>query len=227
MDKITKTINGEMDQQDLIDHKVIEDELIEKLPHFESFFNRVGFKRIDGAIFGLLCFSKKPLTSEQIETKLGLSQSAVSQSLKTLAQYSMIESRDHRELKRLKLHYAKDDALKVVSSVIRKRELEYLREFEVMASEALKIVDDEPRKKRLSTILATSTFARTLCEVIVNVSDELKNPYPVIEKLPQFASFMQAGIPKVEVATEQIKNQIKNTFQNKLNGWLDASGEKR
>jgi len=38
---------------------------------------------------------------------------------------------------------------------------------------------------------------------------------------------MQAGIPKVEVATEQIKNQIKNTFQNKLNGWLDASGEKR
>jgi DNA-binding transcriptional regulator GbsR (MarR family) len=205
----------------------IEEELVQKLPHFESFFNRVGFKRIDGAIFGLLCFSKGPLTSDQIENKLGLSQSAVSQSLKTLAQYSMIESRDHKELKRLKLHYAKGDALKIVSSVIRKREIEYLKEFEVMTGEALNIVKDDERKQRLTTILATSTFARSLCEVIINVSEEFKNPYPIIEKLPQFASFVQTSIPKVEVATTQIKSQIKNTIQNKLNGWLDATGEQR
>lgn len=220
-----------MDMDQINDTEVnkieIEDVLLQKLPHFESFFNRVGFKRIDGAIFGLLCFSKGPLTSDQIESKLGLSQSAVSQSLKTLAQYSMIDSRDHKELKRLKLHYAKDDALKIVSSVIRKREIEYLKDFEIMTKEALEVVEDEERKNRLTTILATSTFARTLCEVIINVSEEFKNPYPIIERLPQFASFVQTSLPKVEVATTQIKSQIKNTIQNKLNGWLDATGEQR
>jgi len=217
-----------MDEKLLTDTEVnVESELIDKLPHFESFFNRVGFKRIDGAVFGLLCFSKGPLTSDQIESKLGLSQSAVSQSLKTLAQYSMIDSRDHKELKRLKLHYAKDDALKIVSSVIRKRELEYLRDFEKMTEDALDIVDDNERKRRLSTILATSSFARSLCEVIINVSEDFKNPYPVIEKLPHFTTFIQSNLPKMEVATEQIKNQIKSKIQTKLNGWLDATGEQR
>ncbi|OIQ15858.1 MAG: hypothetical protein BM556_16280 [Bacteriovorax sp. MedPE-SWde] len=205
----------------------IEDELKAHLPHFESFFNRVGFKRIDGAVFGLLCFSKGPLTSDQIEEDLGLSQSAVSLSLKTLAQYSMIESRDHKELKRLKLHYAKDDALKIVASVIRKREMEYLADFERMTASAMTIVEDDVRKQRLSTILSTVKFARSICDVIVNVSEEFKNPYPVIEKFPQFMGFVKTNIPNINEAKTQIKNQIKSKLKDKLNAWADASGEAR
>ena len=59
----------------------IEPEIQKELPHFEMFFNRIGFKRIDGSVFGLLVLSKKALTSEEIEEALGLSQSAVSLSL--------------------------------------------------------------------------------------------------------------------------------------------------
>ncbi|MBT7767441.1 MAG: hypothetical protein HN730_09805, partial [Bdellovibrionales bacterium] len=32
-------------------------ELMAEIRHFESFFNRLGFKRMDGAIYGLLVLS--------------------------------------------------------------------------------------------------------------------------------------------------------------------------
>lgn len=205
-------------------HDIVEEELKVLLPHYEDFFGRVGFKRIDGAIFGLLCFSKRALTSNEIEETLELSQSAVSQSLKTLAQYSMIGFKDHRELKRQKLHFAKDDALSIVASILRKRELEYLSDFESMSKKALDLVGGDHRSERLATILNTATFAKTLTELIINVNKEFDNPYIIIEKFPLFISFLKTNVPTITEA----KDQFKNSIRNKLNGWLsniDGPGE--
>ncbi len=194
----------------------IEDELFNLLPHFESFFSRVGFKRIDGAVFGLLTFSKDALSSDEIEKILNLSQSAVSQSLKTLALYSMIETYDHKEIKRLKLHSVKEDAIQIVSSVIRKRELGHLQEFEKMSMKALQIVEDDKRKSRLGSILITTQFAKTVSQFLVDLTDEIENPYPIIEKLPQVFNLLKTNMPHLGNAKDQIQSKI----MGKLGSWL-------
>jgi len=63
------------------------DDLLTEISCFESFLNNIGFKRIDGAIYGLLVLSETPLTSDEIEKTLSLSQSAISLSLKTLTHF--------------------------------------------------------------------------------------------------------------------------------------------
>ena len=105
----------------------IETDLIQEIVHFEDFFSRMGFKRIDGSIFGLLVLANRPLTSEEIEETLQLSQSAVSLSLKTLGQIGAIESRDSKSESKAKHHFAKEDSLAIVASVFRKREEEYAK----------------------------------------------------------------------------------------------------
>jgi DNA-binding transcriptional regulator GbsR (MarR family) len=204
---------------------MIEKELLAFLPEFENFFNRVGFKRIDGAVFGLLSFAKDPLTSEQIEKVLGLSQSAVSNSLKTLHEYSMIISADCRETKRLKLHSAKEDGLAIVASVLRKREMHVLQEFEKMTQKASQIVDDEKRKARIETMTLTARFAKSLSQVIIKISDEFENPYPVMARIPQTIDFLKKSVPTIGNA----KDQLTSTIKNKLGNWLatvDTQGEK-
>src|SRR5687768_210706 len=88
---------------------------------FEEFLKVIGFKRSDGAIFGLLALSDVPLTSEEIGNALGLSQGAVSQGLKNLTHWGAIESRYSSE-KRKQLHSGVVDSLSIVSTVFRKRE---------------------------------------------------------------------------------------------------------
>lgn len=196
----------------------VESELLELLPHYESFFNRVGFKRIDGAVFGLLCFTKKALSSDEIETTLSLSQSAVSQSLKTLTQYSMIDCRDHKEIKRQKVHFAKEDALSIVSSILRKRELEYLNEFEKMSNQAIRVIGKnnthDIRLKRMMSIKSTAVFAKSLCDIIINVNTEFENPYPIMERFPLFVSFVKKNV--------EVKDQVANSIKNKLTGFMST-----
>ena len=62
----------------MTDFEFIESDFLEEIRHFENFLSRVGFKRIDGAVYGLLVLAKRPLSSEEIEKALDLSQSAVS-----------------------------------------------------------------------------------------------------------------------------------------------------
>lgn len=203
---------------------VIESELLEMVNHFGIFFARVGFKRIDGAIFGLLTFSKRPLRSEEIESLLGLSQSAVSQSLKTLTIYSMIETVDDKEQKRLKLHYIKEDAMAIVSSVIRKRELEYLREFEKMNLRSLDYIKedkDDKRKNRINSILMTTRFAKTLAEFIAELTDKYENPYSVLEKIPTVFQMLKGNVDLIG----QTKDKIQNQIIGKLGSFLTNSGQ--
>ncbi len=193
---------------------IIEAELLEYLPHYEAFFSKVGFKRIEGAVFGLLVYSPRPLASDEIETILGLSQPAVSSALKTLATYKMIISTDHPSVKRMKIHEANDDAINIVSNIVKKRELEIIEEFENITNDSLKHINDDKRKKRITNILTTTRFARSLSEFIISISKELDNPYMAIEKFPMVTKLLKNSLTDISHIKSGLKSGLKNSFLN-------------
>ncbi len=203
----------------------IDQGLIDKIPHFETFFARVGFKRTDGAVFGLLTFSTDSLRSEEIQSILGLSQPAVSNALKTLTQYSMIETRDHPENKRIKVHSPKENAISIVAGILRKREMEYLLDFEKVTTDALaeaQKLKDTNVINRLQTIVSTTKFAKSLTDFIVKVDEEFDNPYPVIDRIPGTLKFLKENYNQIQ----NKKNNITGIVGKKLNELLDTM-EKR
>lgn len=156
---------------------IVEADLLKELPHFEMFFNRIGFKRIDGSVFGLLVLAKKPLTSEEIEEALNLSQSAVSLSLKTLAHFGAIETRDARDREatdsKAKVHTAKEDSLQIVASVFRKREEEYIQDFKNMAQRVLDRSQgdqNQARRKRMQSIISTCEIAESVMNFVITIA---------------------------------------------------------
>ncbi|MFG1486896.1 GbsR/MarR family transcriptional regulator [Halobacteriovorax sp. RZ-2] len=197
-----------------MDIEIVEKRLLEYLPHYEAFFSKVGFKRIEGAVFGVLVYSSRPLASDEIEKILGLSQPAVSSALKTLATYKMVISHDHPEIKRMKIHEANDDAINIVSNIVKKRELEIIEEFENITAESLKLVHDEKRKKRLTNILTTTRFARSLSEFIISISKELDNPYMAIEKFPMVTKVLKNSLTDINQIKSGITSGLKNSFLN-------------
>ncbi|EPZ50725.1 hypothetical protein M902_3159 [Bacteriovorax sp. BAL6_X] len=197
-----------------IDRNIIEEGLLEYLPHYEAFFSKVGFKRIEGAIFGVLVYSPRPLASDEIEKILGLSQPAVSSALKTLSTYKMVLTTDHPDIKRMKIHEANDDAINIVSNIVKKRELEIIEEFENITAESLKLVHDEKRKKRLVNILTTTRFAKSLSEFIISISKELDNPYIAIEKFPMVTKVLKNSFTDINQIKAGITSGLKNSFLN-------------
>ena len=145
--------------------------LLSELPIFENFLSRIGFKRIDGSVFGLLVLSETPLSQEEIGSILEISQSAVSQSLKTLDLYGAIESTEQRGT-RLKTHTAKDDALEIVASVFRKRELEYILDLKKMAKrlQAEKITPDSARYRRLGSIVIACEIGESMIQFLMHIA---------------------------------------------------------
>lgn len=166
-------------------------ELKKEIAHYENFFSRMGFKSIDGAVFGLLSFSEEPLSSDEIEKELSLSQAAVSLSLKSLTQMGAIETLTLRDLiehdkdsfdqgenkfegsdLRRKFHRAKVDSLNIVASVFRKREEEYIRELKKMA---IRVLHHENQSasivaKRMQSIISTSDLALKVLHYIFELS---------------------------------------------------------
>lgn len=166
---------------------IIDPELLGEVVVFENFLHRIGFKRIDGAIFGLLVLASRPLTSEEIENVLGLSQSAVSLSLKNLIHFGAVETRDSRS-SRAKLHRPRENALAIVASVFRKREQEAIHEFKEMAGRCLKKVSPSgPRARRLQSILATCELAEAVMSFVFTLAkmDRLEHIRPVIGQVPR------------------------------------------
>jgi DNA-binding transcriptional regulator GbsR (MarR family) len=188
----------------------IEPDILKELPQFEVFFSRMGFKRIDGSVYGLLVLAERPLTSEEIEETLGLSQSAVSLSLKTLAQYGAIITRDSRETK-AKLHTAKEDSLSIVASVFRKREEEYISDLKKMAKrvkEKSQSDNHSKRKLRMQSIISTCEIAESVMSFVISITE---NPHceEVIKKLPRTLDILsQTTIPLVDL-THRLKNNLK------------------
>lgn len=193
-----------------------------ELAHFQSFFSRMGFKRIDGAVYGLLVLSETPLRSDEIEHKLNLSQSAVSISLKNLSSIGAIESTIDPKEKRVKLHSAKEDALSVVASVFRKREQEYIYEFKAMAKrlkDNSELQDQKTVAKRLDSIIQTCETAEAVMNFVIKITrDKLPGEsLALAKKIPEALRFIELGTdPAKKITTHMTKS-----LATKLMGGLD------
>jgi DNA-binding transcriptional regulator GbsR (MarR family) len=195
--------------------------LLKEIPHFESFLNNIGFKRIDGAIYGLLVLSEDPLTSEEIENHLSLSQSAISLSLKTLAHFGAVSTTYNRE-RRANTHSAKPDSLEIVSTVFKKREQEKIQEFRQMAHRALKktnsssIEGDKSRVHlRLESIISTCEIAESVINFIMALSN-LNMPHKVhmvTKRLPKVLDLLTNSVEPVESITQTIKSFLPSSFK--------------
>lgn len=209
---------------------IVEADILKELPHFENFFNRIGFKRIDGSVFGLLVLSHKPLTSEEIEEALKLSQSAVSLSLKTLAHFGAIETRDLRENSKAKVHTAKEDSLNIVASVFRKREEEYIVDFKHMAQRVLdKSTGEEnlARKKRMQSIISTCEIAESVMNFVItiaqNKSRETNEHYAaqyeaIVRRLPRALDMIATTAMPLADMTINLKESLTERFKNNFKG---------
>lgn len=206
----------------------IPDDFLRDLPVFETFLNRVGFKRIDGAIYGLLVLSDRPLNSEEIEKYLGLSQSAVSTSLKNLAHYGAVDFREDRENKRVKLHFAKDDSLSIVATIFRKREQQYVEEFKLMTRKLLRKCEEmdgdreSSRTKRLRSIIQTCEMAESVMKFVIGLT-RMEKPaqlHAVISKFPKSLDLLIKSAAPMGLVGEETKNY----FTEKLKEGLTKLG---
>jgi DNA-binding transcriptional regulator GbsR (MarR family) len=211
---------------------LIEPEILAELPHFEMFFSRIGFKRIDGSVFGLLVLAQKPLTSEEIEEALKLSQSAVSLSLKTLTHFGAIDTRDLRENSKAKVHCAREDSLNIVASVFRKREEEYIVDFKRMAQRVLDKSDsaeNTARKKRMQSIISTCEIAESVMNFVITVaqnkSRESHENYAaqydaIIKRLPKALDLIASSAGPLADMTISLKENLTGRFKNNFKGLL-------
>ncbi len=208
----------------------IEKELIDEIVHFEDFFSRMGFKRIDGSVFGLLTLSNRPLTSEEIEQTLKLSQSAVSLSLKSLLQIGAIESRDQRDAKndsKAKVHFAKEDSLSIVASVFRKREEEYVAEFKKMAQRVLTHSEGEQnstRKKRMVSIIHTCEMAEAIMQFVITIAKEKGAEHfdqhyeAVVKRLPKTLELLAMSAGPISEITHSLKDNLTSKLKSNFKG---------
>ncbi len=212
--------------------QIIEQALLDELPAFENFLNRIGFKRIEGSVYGLLVLSPNPLTSVEIENTLQLSQPAVSNALKVLTHYGAVISRDTKREgldRRIKVHSVKEDSLSIVASVFRKREQETIQDFKQMAIRLEKISRDlssenDPRNKRLKSIVSTCEIAESVISFVVELTkSKLPEEYPqVIKQLPRTLQLLTSGV----VPMANLTDQVKKSLTSKLKGGLERlSGE--
>jgi DNA-binding transcriptional regulator GbsR (MarR family) len=210
----------------------VEPELLEELPAFENFLNSIGFKRVEGSVYGLLVLSPISLTSVEIEKTLSLSQPAVSNALKVLTHYGAVISREIKKEnidRRVKVHTVKEDSLSIVSSVFRKREQEIISEFKLVAKRIERISNEsssqnEVRKKRLDSIISTCEIAESVMKFVVELTQsKLPIDYPqIIKQLPKTFEILTSGVGPIT----NITDQVKKGFTSKLMGGLEKlSGE--
>ncbi len=203
----------------------ISKEFLQELPVFETFLNRIGFKRIDGAIWGLLVLCERPLSSEEIEQYLGLSQSAVSISLKSLTHYGAVDFREDRDNKRVKLHFAKDDSLSIVATVFRRREQQHVEEFRIMTRRLLKksqeqdSSDNSARIKRLRSIIQTCDVAESVMKFVITLTQsEYTTGYQaVLSKLPRTLDVLVKSAGPIGQITEETKSYFSGKLKEGLN----------
>ncbi|MBC7712705.1 MAG: ArsR family transcriptional regulator [Rhizobacter sp.] len=210
---------------------IVEPEILKELSSFEIFFGRMGFKRIDGSVFGLLILAKKPLTSEEIEQTLNLSQSAVSLSLKTLTHFGAVETtgdRDNRDTK-ARLHSAKEDSLSIVASVFRKREEEVVADFKRMAIRVLEKSESAEhlgRKKRMQSILTTCEIAESVMNFVITMAhSKSRSDYDaqyeaMVKRLPKALDLLATTAGPLADFTMNIKDNLTEKFKSNFKGIL-------
>lgn len=175
-----------------------------ELGAFEDFLKTIGFKRSDGTIYGLLVLSPVGLSSEEIGKQLGLSQGAVSQGLKKLTHWGAVESRYTPE-RRVQLHTATVDSLKIVATVFQKREqgaIDAFRRANAAARDRFLAEGADPesdRLLRLESNVTTCEFAQVVMEFVVGLSrlGVMQAHYArVVRSLPRALGLLMKG-PKL------------------------------
>jgi DNA-binding transcriptional regulator GbsR (MarR family) len=208
-----------------MNREFIEPELLNEIPAFEEFLKRMGLKRIEGAVYGLLTLSSRPLSSEEIEQTLNLSQSAVSMALKTLTYYGAVETMRERE-KKGQVHQAKEDSISIVATVFKKREQEAIEEFKNMAQRSQNLIKnkDDQRYRRLSSIVTTCEMAEVVMNFVIkvaskNITDQHRD---IVAKLPKmldailFSEKLEAGGQMaLDITTQLASKFLKDRFKLK------------
>ncbi len=193
-------------------------ELLEEIPAFEDFLYDIGFKRNEGAIFGLLVLSEGAMSSEEIESTLQLSQSAVSQGLKKLSLYGAIETRESRSSetsKRIKLHQAKEDSLSIVATLFRKREQETIEKFKKMAQrvEVKKSGEvDSVVLTRMKSIVSTCELAESVIHFVMGVASQADNPL-YAELTGQLPKLLERNLKRLNEFTTENKDNLQKISQ--------------
>ncbi|MCB0420285.1 MAG: hypothetical protein KDD61_04780, partial [Bdellovibrionales bacterium] len=142
----------------------LQPEIQQSLYEFEVFLKSVGFKRIEGSIYGYLVLSPEPVTLEELHKALGISVGAASQGLNSLTQWGAVDSRYHPD-KRAQVHQATQDSLKIVATIFQKREIIAVKSFRENAERAIQLfleLGDAPnslRIVRLKSIVLTCQTA--------------------------------------------------------------------
>lgn len=199
---------------------IIDPKFLDEIPVFENFLSKIGFKRIDGSVYGLLVLSPKSLTSDEIGQVLKISQSAVSNSLKTLAHYGAIQTKYSRD-KRANVHLAKVDSLDIVSSIFKKREQEMIVEFKSMALRVKNELKDEKGivQRRIDSIISTCNIAESVMNFVISmgqmgVSQKIES---VVHKLPKVLSTLTHSTETVEGISKSIKSIMAQGLKNLAN----------
>lgn len=209
--------------------KILTEDLRTELVGFEEFLKQIGFKRIHGTIYGLLVMADRPLSSAQIEEELGLSQSAVSQTLKKLTDFKAVTSVHDREQNCL-VHSAADHTLDIVASVFRKREAHTVRNYKLTAQRLKKILDKQGKSentkqvKRLQSIIMTCELGEAMIDFIVTLSDmQLSDKVKKIsDRLPQVFKVLTTGVGSTTQLQELFETKIKDGILKKVKGITDV-----
>ncbi|MEI8348303.1 MAG: hypothetical protein WCG27_12610 [Pseudomonadota bacterium] len=203
-------------------------QLTEDLHCFEEFLKNIGFKRIEGSIYGLLTFSKKPLSSEQIQKQLKLSQSAVSNALKPLVFYGALQITDDRE-RGCRVYQASDDCLSIVANVLRMRESSLICEYKRMAKKLKDKsiesgdAEDSIRIKRLSSIVEVCEFGEVIVKFILSLDGMDRKNYSHLQKvtknLPRFFDLLIYGAEVAPAGVGLLKEVVSGKVKGYFNKW--------
>lgn len=198
---------------------VLQPEIKNSLVYFERFLQTVGFKRIEGSVYGLLILTPQPVTLAEIHEQLGISQGAASQALKALSQWGAVDSQWEPE-KRAQVHQASEDSLKIVTTVFKKREQMAIAEFKAKAQNALDTfarMGDSPqtaRARRLKSIVVTCEVAEAVIAFVDSLSQlgSLRHYQAVVHGLPKTLEAIVLAAKSSKILASKIENRIR-TFR--------------
>lgn len=195
----------------------LQPEIKNSLVCFERFLQTVGFKRIEGSVYGFLILTPEPVTLAEIHEQLGISQGAASQALNALSQWGAIDSQWEPK-KRAQVHQASEDSLKIVTTIFKKREQLAIAEFRANAQNALDTfsrMGDTPksaRTRRLKSLLVTCDVANAIIFFIDSLSQlgDMKHYQTAVRSLPRTLDAIVLGAKGSKFMVEKIESKIRS-----------------
>lgn len=203
----------------------IDETIKDDLHGFEEFLKKLGFKRLEGSIYGVLVLVEENLSAEEIQNFLGLSQSAVSNALKTLVSFNAVVLKNDRD-RGCRLYEANEDCLNIVANVFRKRELSIVRDYKLnikrLKNKAIDNGENEEslRVRRFNSILTVGQLGEVILQFIFTL-DEMDSKHrhhiqKITNKLPKVLDLMTQG---PELAHDGV-NLIKGMVGSRMKGYF-------